>query len=106
MNLVNQPFSDSNEIESQQPEIPKNWYALHVYKNKVSACRDKLNFINKEFEKSEEERNSQIPNELFGGWTAFFLCTLCKAWPCKPARQASCNRKTTHSITLFYSMHE
>ena len=67
MNLVNQPFSDSNEIESQQPEIPKNWYALHVYKNKVSACRDKLNFINKEFEKSEEERSSLIPNELFGG---------------------------------------
>lgn len=38
-----------------------------MYKNKVSACRDKLNFINKEFEKSEEERNSLIPNELFGG---------------------------------------
>ena len=50
-----------------------------MYKNKVSACRDKLNFINKEFEKLEEERNSLIPNELFGGGTAFFLCTLCKA---------------------------
>lgn len=67
MNLVNQPFSDSSEIESKQPETPKNWYALHVYKNKVSACRDKLNFINKESEKSEEERNSLIPNELLGG---------------------------------------
>lgn len=73
MNLVNQPFSDSSEIESQQPEIPKNWYALHVYKNKVSVCRDKLNFINKEFEKSEEERSSLIPNELFGGVVNSFL---------------------------------
>lgn len=67
MNLVNQPFSNSSEIESQQPETPKNWYVLHVYKNKVSVCRDKLNFINKEFEKSEEERNKLIPSELSGG---------------------------------------
>lgn len=67
MNLVNQSYSDSSEIESQQPEIPKNWYALHVYKNKVSVCRDKLNFINEESKKSEEERNKLIPNELFGG---------------------------------------
>ena len=54
-----------------------NWYALHVYRNKVSNCRDMVNAINpksdiQEFEKQELERQRKLRNllkdrEIFGG---------------------------------------
>lgn len=46
-----------------------NWYALHVYRNKVSNCRDMVNAINpksdiQEFEKQELERQQKLCNFL------------------------------------------
>lgn len=48
-----------------------NWYALHVYRNKVSNCRDMVNAINpksdiQEFEKQELERLCKLRNTLKG----------------------------------------
>lgn len=48
-----------------------NWYALHVYRNKVSNCRDMVNAINpksdiQEFEKQELERQRKLCNFLKG----------------------------------------
>ena len=60
-----------------------NWYALHVYRNKVSNCRDMVNAINpktdilesekQESEKQELERQRKLRNilkdrKLRGGW--------------------------------------
>ena len=64
-----------------------NWYALHVYRNKVSNCRDMVNAINpksdiqesenqeserQESERQESERQRKLRNtlkdrELIGG---------------------------------------
>lgn len=46
-----------------------NWYALHVYRNKVSNCCDMVNAINpksdmQESEKQELERQQKLCNFL------------------------------------------
>ena len=46
-----------------------NWYALHVYRNKVSNCRDMVNAINpisdiQESEKKESEKKESEKQEL------------------------------------------
>ena len=48
-----------------------NWYALHVYRNKVSNCRDMVNAINPksdilESERQESERLCKLRNILKG----------------------------------------
>lgn len=59
-----------------------NWYALHVYRNKVSNCRDMVNAINpksdmQESEKQELERQQKLCNfqkdrKLGGGKMTFY----------------------------------
>ncbi len=49
-----------------------NWYALHVYRNKVSNCRDMVNAINPKSDIQESERQRKLRNllkdrEIFGG---------------------------------------
>lgn len=49
-----------------------NWYALHVYRNKVSNCRDMVNAINPKSDFQESERQRKLRNllknrEIFGG---------------------------------------
>lgn len=49
-----------------------NWYALHVYRNKVSNCRDMVNAINPKSDMQESESQRKLRNllkdrEIFGG---------------------------------------
>lgn len=41
-----------------------NWYALHVYRNKVSNCRDMVNAINPKSDMQESERQQKLCNFL------------------------------------------
>lgn len=41
-----------------------NWYALHVYRNKVSNCRDMVNAINPKSDIQESERQRKLRNLL------------------------------------------
>ena len=49
-----------------------NWYALHVYRNKVSNCRDMVNAINPKSDILESERQRKLRNLLkdreISGW--------------------------------------
>lgn len=41
-----------------------NWYALHVYRNKVSNCRDMVNAINPKSDIQESEKKELDKQEL------------------------------------------
>ena len=41
-----------------------NWYALHVYRNKVSNCRDMVNAINQKTDILESEKQESEKQEL------------------------------------------
>ena len=37
----------------------RDWYALRVFMNKVSKCRDNLIYLNAEIDKDDKQRNSE-----------------------------------------------
>lgn len=64
-----------------------NWYALHVYRNKVSNCRDMVNAINPKSDMQESESQRKLRNllkdrEIFGGGKNDLLRSVGKNRPC------------------------
>lgn len=53
------------QMESQAATADKDWYAMRVYMNKVSQCRDLFNIYNNVL-KGLEERNNRFPDEMMG----------------------------------------
>ena len=67
MNETNQDFSVNDKDVDMQ-----HWFAMHVYMNKVTACRDELMYINTQLTLDTKERSKLITPNLLGSQLDYY----------------------------------
>ena len=67
MSETNQDFSVNDKDVDMQ-----HWFAMHVYMNKVTACRDELMYINTQLTLDTKERSKLITPNLLGSQLDYY----------------------------------
>ena len=67
MSETNQDFSVNDKDVDMQ-----HWFAMHVYMNKVTACRDELMYINTQLTLDAKERSKLITPNLLGSQLDYY----------------------------------
>ena len=52
--------------------VEVNWFALHVYMNKVTLCRDELSFLNTQLSMPDELRSKLVPDDILGNEMEYY----------------------------------